>query len=765
MTDERTDTTSPPAWPTVLDTVVVHAAGAVCRRLAHGTLPPDTASGNAASGDTAPSNAASGNTTSGDTTSGDTTLSGTDGTAPAPRRLRLTGLPSSLLPDSLRAALPEGPAGWRITEVRQEAEARLTEPEQLPELRTRLTEAEQTEAALWSRGQRLAARIARTAELRAAPPRRRPADPPYPADPSYPADPQHPTTPCQAAEPLRRAPAEALLALADFVDERLTVLHAEAESLDEQVRQATRERELLAARLARASTAEPATPVGTSTVVLLTLTPDEDARPLPAAPITVALEYRVPDARWVPTYQLNQQQDGASGTVLLRAAVAQRTGEDWSDVRIAFSTADLHRPAGLPDLRSIRIGRRRPAPAPTGWREPPSGLGGLFADYDSVPRPPAPAPRPQPVPLAAAPAGLPQAEQLRRRAAGPRSYGAAPAAPPPPPAPSALGGPVPSGPLSSGPAPSGPAPGGAAPHLMHAKVASFDGPPPSPSGAPVPDAAVPPQPPHPAPDLLDYAGLTLAGPTAPIGRRGSLRPGARHRAAADHSLAPALPPHTVPPRISAGSFDQRYDAEARTDVPSDGGWHTVGLGVLPVTLRPEYVCVPAVDPTVYATVLLANTGDRALLAGPLEVTVDDAFLLTTALPTLAPGATRRIGLGVAESVRVTRRTESQESTAGLRGSTTVLTEQIHLELANRLAHPVTVEVRERIPVTGEKEIRIEERPGTPPWSAPATPSQIHPPGTRLWQVGLPPGGRVALSAGYEIRIPAGKALAGGNRRS
>ncbi|WP_327066463.1 DUF4139 domain-containing protein [Kitasatospora sp. NBC_01302] len=709
MTDERTDTTAPPAWPTVLDSVVVHASGAVCRRLAHGTLPVQSAP---------------------------------EGSPPAPRRLRLTGLPSSLRPDSLRAALPEGPAGWRITEVRQEAEARLTEPEQLPELRTRLTQAEQAEAALSSRSGRLATRIAQTAELRAVPP------------PQHPTDPGRPAAPGQGAQPLRRAPAEALLTLADFVDERLTVLHAEAEALGEQLRQATRERELLADRLARASTAEPTTPVGTSAVVLLTLTPDEDARPLPAEPIAVALEYRVPDARWVPTYQLDHRQDGASGTLLLRAAVAQRTGEDWSGVRIAFSSADLHRPAGLPELRSIRIGRRQPAPAPSGWREPPSGLGDLFADYDSVPRPTAPAPRPQPVALGAAPAGPPRPEQLRHRAAGPRSYGAVPSGPPPA---------APSAPQSA-PTPSGPPPGAGAPRLMHAQLASFDGAPPAP---PAPGAPVPPepQPPHPAPDLLDYAGLTLAGPTAPAGRRGRLHPDARHRTAADHALAPALPPHAVPPRVSAGSFDQRHDAEARTDVPSDGVWHTVGLGRLPVALRPEYVCVPAVDPTVYATLLLANTGDRALLAGPLEVTVDDAFLLTTALPTLAPGATRRIGLGVAESVRVTRRTESQESTAGLRGSTTVLTEQIHLELANRLTRPVTVEVRERIPVTGEKEIRIEERPGTPPWSAPATPLEIHPPGSRLWQVDLPPGGRVALSAGYEIRIPAGKALTGGNRRS
>ncbi|GAA1271376.1 hypothetical protein GCM10009665_69510 [Kitasatospora nipponensis] len=272
----------------------------------------------------------------------------------------------------------------------------------------------------------------------------------------------------------------------------------------------------------------------------------------------------------------------------------------------------------------------------------------------------------------------------------------------------------------------------------------------------------------PGADLLYYAGLVLAGPTEPAAQRGRLAPEpqplARSGAQAADLVLP-IPPHTVDPRGSAGSFDQRYDAEARADLPSDGGWHTVTLGEVTLALRPEYVCVPAVDPAVYATLRLTNDTGRALLAGPCEVTVDQEFLLTATLPTLAPGGSRRLGLGVAEGVRAVRRTETQESTAGLRGSTTVITERIRLELANRLSRAVTVEVRERIPVTAERDIRIEDRPGSPAWTPPSEPSDAYPAGTRLWRVELPPGGRAELDGGYEIRIPAGKALTGGNRRS
>jgi transglutaminase-like putative cysteine protease len=123
-----------------------------------------------------------------------------------------------------------------------------------------------------------------------------------------------------------------------------------------------------------------------------------------------------------------------------------------------------------------------------------------------------------------------------------------------------------------------------------------------------------------------------------------------------------------------------------------------------------------------------------------------------------------VGLGPAEGIRVTRRTNLHESTSGLRNNTTVLDHRVHVELANQLARPVTVEVRERVPETSEPDVRIEERAD---WTAPEedTGPDRHAPGTRVWRLDLPAGATAALDGGYEIRIPTGKALVGGNRRS
>ncbi|MFD9127252.1 DUF4139 domain-containing protein [Kitasatospora sp. NPDC059571] len=645
------------------------------------------------------------------------------GAVPADGVVRLAGLPRVADPGSLRASVVGG--GARVRAARLETAVELRDRADLPELRQRVERARDAVDAARARAARLDSGIAETAGIRPVPPQGRRDD------------------------PLRRTPADAWLELADFVEERLTVLHGRAAAGAEEVRLAEHELDVAAAALARASSAAPAGPVATGTVAVVTVEgAAEDSE------VELEVEYGVPGAVWVPTYQLTYRQGDAGGTLLLRAQLAQRTGEDWTGVRLGLSTADLQRRTDLPRLRSLRIGRRQPAPRPSGWREPPSGLADLFAGYDAAgPQPERTGP---PVAVASArpvprPPAMPQAVPPPAPAApGFAGYGGAPAAQRGPGG--MLGAPAP----APAAAPRMARAGGGAPPAVQA---SYDEPAP----------AAPPGPPEPSAAQLDYAGLVLDGPARPAARRGRLFPGAAadpatvlQRNRAESVAALPLPPHAVRPRVSAGSFDQRYDAAAPADIPSDGTWHTVAVAEIPVSLRSEYVCVPAVEEAVYATLVLANATPAALLAGPVEVTVDGDFLLTAALPTLAAGDSRRVGLGQAEAVRVVRRTELRESTAGMLNSTTVLDHRIHVELANRLPHPVTVEVRERVPVSPDQDVRIEERAD---WSAPDRPSHAYPPSMRRWRVELPAGGTAALDGGYEIRIPAGKAVLGGNRRS
>jgi hypothetical protein len=497
------------------------------------------------------------------------------------------------------------------------------------------------------------------------------------------------------------------------------------------------------------------------------------------------------------------------GTLVMRAAVAQRTGEDWTGVRLGLSTADLDRRTDLPELRSLRIGRRQAAPAPSGWREPPSGLDELFSGYDAgarkrrehaerartaVPASPAWSPDDTPATGSTLSGGYAvaaeyedtdmswMAEERYRGMSEPPPPPFAQAAPPP--APIAMASPAAAMPApaqaygAAAPAAPGGPPArarksrrGAAPDTAMAREsagggAMFD------AAAPLAEAEPDLGPAQPGADLLDYAGLMLAGPDD-TGARGRLRPAAgtdlvareyQRRAEAVASLT--LPAHAAPVRTSAGSYDYRFDVAARADVESDGGWHTVPVCTVEVGLEPEFVTVPAVDESVFGTVHVTNSSAHALLAGPADVSVGGEFLMTVPLPTLAPGERQRVGVGVVESVQVARRTHMRESTAGLRNQTTVLDHRVEIDVANHLGREIVVEVLERVPVSDEKDVKIEEHAGDPAWRRDEELRDgrlVR--GARVWRLRLPANSTRTLTGRYEIRIPGGKAVVGGNRRA
>jgi hypothetical protein len=220
------------------------------------------------------------------------------------------------------------------------------------------------------------------------------------------------------------------------------------------------------------------------------------------------------------------------------------------------------------------------------------------------------------------------------------------------------------------------------------------------------------------------------------------------------------------------SFDYRYDCEARADVASTGRWVSVAVASCPVGLTPEYVCVPSVEPKVYRTLQITNRSPHALLAGPVDVSAGDEFLMTTQLPAIPPRNTQpfRLGLGVEEAIKVARKTQFKESTGGFLGGSTLLPHDIEIEVNNLLATPALLEVRERLPwvdPADDKDVKVEEQQVDPQWEKFDQPidgtTVVR--GARRWRVTVPAGQALKLSAQFTIRIPSDRVVVGGNRRS
>lgn len=704
---------------------------------------------------------------------------------PAPDTVRIVGLPLSLTPGSLRARVRAGPVGLQVRDVRPAFDVRFGEAiDESAEVKAK--DAARLEV---QRLETLFQRLdAEARELQALKPAR------YARE---------------EGAPPRPAPVEAALALAAFVDERLEALLAEKRRVEKSLADARDEAQLRERRLAEAS-AEKRTQKATVTrAVAVTLSHAV------TSPIELDVEYQVPGVRWVPNYTLRLERGFEGGALRMRASVAQDTGEDWRGVALSLSTAELLRRTDVPELKSLRVGRSQPAPPKPGFRAPPPGLDALFEGFDGLarrlPSPPqaapvAPKPRPPPTPPQApfgASMGLDEDEAgegmsmdrlSRARASAPVAARASlrpPGAPPPPPA---------ARPAMAKQAAAAPRGGGVASSLgaltdslAEPEADAFDdggddyGAEEPTGGAALKGPGVPPAFVVEG-DLLDYTNLIMPGPDQGPGR-GRLSPAGpwasvfavgvtvqvdvvmalveqfNRRAASISHLAP--PPGCVP-IASVDRFDFRYDCAARVDVPSTGAWSTVPVMDCRVGLGPQYVCVPAVEPKVYRTLAMRNDTPMGLLAGPVDVSVGDEFLMTTTMPAVPPGAhTERLGLGVEEALKVSRKTTFAETTGGFLGGSTVLRHDVEIELNNRLSTPALVEVRERLPqpAPDEKDVKVEEVKIEPSWEGVEGPLDgVITQGLKRWRVTVPAGQRLRLSAQYAIRIPADKMLVGGNRR-
>ena len=220
-------------------------------------------------------------------------------------------------------------------------------------------------------------------------------------------------------------------------------------------------------------------------------------------------------------------------------------------------------------------------------------------------------------------------------------------------------------------------------------------------------------------------------------------------------------------RTAAGFYDYVYSTDAAVDVPSDGTFHSVPVNTRTATSDVLYVTVPREDPQVYRQAEVRNPLASPLLPGPVEVSVGGEYVLTTALPSVAPGGDFKLSLGVEQGIKVARNARFVERRSGDKVvATNELLHELALEVVNNLARPAKCEVRERVPQPApEAEVVVEESGVKPAWEVYKQEERgALLEGGRRWRFTVEPGATQALEASYQVKLYANNELVGGNRR-
>lgn len=496
--------------------------------------------------------------------------------------------------------------------------------------------------------------------------------------------------------------------------------------------------------------------------------------------VSIELTYRVPGARWAPSYTLRVESD-SQAKLELRAVVAQRTGEDWSGVALTVSTASWQAWHDLPRLDALRVGRSQAAVARAGWREPPPDPEGLYADHDRE------AASLESVAWdgvavaagAAEPAPLPPAPKRRARPAMP------PAARPEMAA-AAFGG-APSPPPAAAPAPSMQQAKASKKRVVQRSASmmmddlgeeeleeddAFLG--------ELPEPAIEPDEPEVGlrRSWFDYGRLRLPMPTEP--ERGRLRRVAmlyagdvahdRFEEFVSFSTERAGEFLCAPPaghdwiQTRAGHA-YAYVCDAAVRIPSDGQPHVVSVLEASVETSRTHVCVPGISTDVFRTLAARSPLAQPLPAGPLDVYEGNTFVLTGSLEAIGAGARFEVGLGVEQAIKVARNVRFSEDSEGLIKKHNAYVHRIVIDVQNLLPVPASLELRERVPVpsSDEDDIEVSESGVEPPWDH-YKPKDDALEGGRRWRVEVPAGEKAEIAATWTVRVPGGSELVGGNRR-
>jgi len=175
------------------------------------------------------------------------------------------------------------------------------------------------------------------------------------------------------------SPLAARLAIANFQDEQIRSRVQERRETQNSLKEAKTHLEELLHKHKLASTAQQVKPHDLQKTVIISLSYPAEVT---VSQQRLIVEYFVPGARWTPTYLCRLDSSTNTSAIAVRALLCQRTGEDWSGVRLELSTANPMTWCELPELPSLRLGRTQPIPRKSGWRLPPLGATTLFADYD-----------------------------------------------------------------------------------------------------------------------------------------------------------------------------------------------------------------------------------------------------------------------------------------------------------------------------------------------------------------------------------------------
>ena len=203
--------------------------------------------------------------------------------------------------------------------------------------------------------------------------------------------------------------------------------------------------------------------------------------------------------------------------------------------------------------------------------------------------------------------------------------------------------------------------------------------------------------------------------------------------------------------VQLAGFTAQYVIAARGDVDNLGTVKNVRISEDEIPAKLSVEAVPRLDSNAYLTAAFTVTADAPLLAGPVHLFRDDAFVGQASMPELAGGEDAKLGFGVDDLVKI-KRSEVKRLTAEEGLLSTSNTQVMGWVISVNNLHDVAMPIRilDRKPFSSNAQITVSDK-------ADSTPASVvdvdHKRGILAWDIDLAAKGKTEIKTGYKISAP------------
>ncbi|HEV8191141.1 MAG TPA: mucoidy inhibitor MuiA family protein [Ktedonobacterales bacterium] len=265
--------------------------------------------------------------------------------------------------------------------------------------------------------------------------------------------------------------------------------------------------------------------------------------------------------------------------------------------------------------------------------------------------------------------------------------------------------------------------------------------------------------PAPPPPQRQFRRMAAMGGVAADTLVGAAQPMAAAASAMEKEISDAEVDFASAEVEQAGAA-QIFRLAGRSDVPSDGSPHTLGIGDYDVPCKLEYVAEPVEAEGAHLRAAATNSTGQVLLPGELHVfhvgSAGDEYIGATHMDLTAEGAELPLYLGVDDNVTVKRELIERDTDKGilLQSGIRKVTISYRVTLANRTQAPQHVILKDRLPVPRHERIKVRTLDIRPQPTEKTRLEQL------TWDLQLPPGEERKIEWRFVVEAPHDLEIAG-----